>query len=311
MIVRAMIASGTNNMKKKVVVYSRRSLLLWTIWIYDDTPTCRKDALKFRFQCLSWSLFHIDTVAIVSAPSASLYTSPPIASSCVRANFIRHTRRFFSDSAGSAPRERAQPTKGKEGKGQKGAQITSAQPCRMLHRPSRAAQRAATPSVRSLSASYYYSTVGHTLAACVFHVPRFAPDEEEAEDEDAGGTRDTPKKRKSGMLTRTGHWRRKKKNRRRGEGKREKLPRMNTRFRTKHSADIRRIFLRDRPYFFLRLKERNREYKGTFQAITLFNLHLIYTSYKILNNLEFILSIILYAITWLNIMEGHMLINRY
>lgn len=67
------------------------------------------------------------------------------------------------------------------------------------------ASRAATPSVRSLSASYYYSTVGHTLAACVFHVPRFAPDEEEAEDEDAGGTRDTPEKRKSGMLTRTGH----------------------------------------------------------------------------------------------------------
>jgi len=61
---------------------------------------------------ISWSLFHIDTVAIVSAPSASLYTSPPIASPCVRANFIRHTRRFFSDSAGSAPRERAQPTKG-------------------------------------------------------------------------------------------------------------------------------------------------------------------------------------------------------
>jgi len=34
----------------------------------------------------------------------------------VRANFIRHIRRFFSDSAGSAPRERAQPTKGEEEK---------------------------------------------------------------------------------------------------------------------------------------------------------------------------------------------------
>jgi len=201
---------------------------------------------------------------------------------CGRTSFVIYAD-FSPIAPVLRPEKELSQLRGKKKRRQKGAQITSAQPCRMLHRPSRAVQRAATSSVRSLSASYYYSTVGHTLAACVFHVPRFAPDEEEAEDEDAGGTRDTPKKRKSGMLTRTGHWRRKKKNRCRGEGKREKLLRMNARFRTKHSADIRRIFLRDRPYFFLRLKERSREYKGTLQTITLFNLHFVYSPYKILN----------------------------
>lgn len=132
----------------------KRPLPLRTIWIYDGAPTHREDALKFRFQCLSWSLFHIDTVAIVSAPSASPYTSPPIASPCVRANFIRHTRRFFSDSAGSAPRERAhEPSRPREG-GPKGAQIASARSCRMLHRPSRAVQRA-----RRLRPSGHYRRV--------------------------------------------------------------------------------------------------------------------------------------------------------
>lgn len=147
-----------------------------------------QDALKFRFQCLSRGLFHIDTVAIVSAPSASPYTSPAIASPRVRANFIRHTRRFFSDSVGSAPRERPHEPGRKEGRrgraekeeggrregGQgtteKGGHRSHLQRSRrMLQRPERLVQAVrrlrpspsvpvrprSSPFVRSLSASYY------------------------------------------------------------------------------------------------------------------------------------------------------------
>lgn len=106
----------------------------------------------------------------ISAISKPIYITA-IASPRVRANFIRHTRRFFSDSAGSAPRERArtQPKGGQKEAADCICTVAShvAPAGRTVQRVSeRASERG--DSVRSLSASYYYSTVGHTLAAASF-----------------------------------------------------------------------------------------------------------------------------------------------
>lgn len=64
------------------------------------------------------------------------------------------------------------------------------------------------------------------VRARLFHVPQFAPDEKEAEDE---GTRDTSAKRKSGALTHAGHWQRKKKKDRTSHGEGERKIVVNTR----------------------------------------------------------------------------------
>lgn len=98
----------------------------------------------------------------ISAISKPIYITA-IASPRVRANFIRHTRRFFSDSAGSAPRERAR-TRPKGGQKEAADYICTV--ASHVAPAGRTVQRASErgDSVRSLSASYYYSTVGHTLA---------------------------------------------------------------------------------------------------------------------------------------------------
>lgn len=178
--------------------------------------TYRHAALKFRFQCLSRGLFHIDTVAIVSAPSASPYTSLAIASPRVRANFIRHTRRFFSDSTPilrpekghTNPNERG--TRGRQRKGHRSHLHGRVACC--TARPVGASGKA-TPSasVRSLSASYYYSTAGTTCSQRASFTYRDSPRMREEGGGHQRNARDTPEKRTSGVATRAGHWQRKKK----------------------------------------------------------------------------------------------------
>lgn len=100
-------------------------------------PACRgkevkEDALKFRFQCLSRSLFHIDTVAIVSAPSASPYTSRRLHHRvCGRTSFV-----IRADFSPIAPVLRPEKEHEPNRKGdRKRPQIASARSRRMLHRP--------------------------------------------------------------------------------------------------------------------------------------------------------------------------------
>lgn len=153
--------------KTDIVVFTcGRPPLLRMIRIYDVAPAYRgTDALKFRFQCLSRSLFHIDTAAIVSAPSASPYTSPRRLHHrvCGRTSFV--IRADFSPIAPVLrPEKEREPRPGKGDRRRRRLHLHGLVAC-CTGRPGGVAWRG--DSVRSLSASYYYSTTGagHTLAA--------------------------------------------------------------------------------------------------------------------------------------------------
>jgi len=249
-------------MKKMKLFTCRRPLLLRMIWIYDGVPTCREDALKFRFQCLSWSLFHIDTVAIVSAPSASPYTSPPIASPYVRANFIRHTRRFFSDSAGSAPRERAhEPADQEEGGGNRKG--------RRLHLHGRVAcctGRAERCSARRLRPSGHYRRViiilrSATRSQRASFTYRDSPRMRKRRRTRMPEERGTPwRKERAACWPARVIDRERKKIDATEKGREKNCQEWTHRFELNitFSQDIRGLFLRDCLYFFLRLKEQSR-----------------------------------------------------
>lgn len=128
----------------------------------------RKDILKFRFQLLiSKFISHRHGRHSIGAHQQAHIHHPPIASPRVRANFIRHTRRFFSDSAGYAPREeeRTGPETMRRGTERSADCIcTVVSHVAPAETGGVAREDSVRSFVRSLSASYYYSTVGHTLS---------------------------------------------------------------------------------------------------------------------------------------------------
>lgn len=200
-------------MKKKNVVYIQTPTVASRTKFMTAYRQCRKDILKFRFQLLiSKFISHRHGRHSISAISKPIYITRRLHHRvCGRTSFV--IRADFSPIAPAllpGEEERAGPkTEGKRGTERGADRICTVVSHVAPAETGGAARDSVRPSIRS---SGHYRRViiilrsaTRSLAARVFHVPRFAPDEEEAEDVDAAGTRDTREKRKSGVLTRAGH----------------------------------------------------------------------------------------------------------
>jgi len=123
---------------------------------------------------ISWFISHRHGRRGISAISKPIYITAAIASPRVRANFIRHTRRFFSDRAPVLRPEKGHTAERPQGRPRwdagEGTQIASARSASHVAPPGQPARRlrpSVRPSVRPVIIGellLFYGR-GHTLAS--------------------------------------------------------------------------------------------------------------------------------------------------